>query len=127
MVEGDRDGDEKIGQNGVNDVPDVVERDVSEAETPELELEAEEGDRLVPALVPVCAVGSGKSEVGETLESKGQRRERMPTECITWESTGPRDLQLLLQVALSTRTQEAKRVESLVGKRSTKTVEQRTD
>lgn len=65
----DIDGDDEIAQDEVNIVPDVVNRDVSEAETPELELKVEESGRLVPALVLVSAVDPGESEVEETLES----------------------------------------------------------
>lgn len=74
LVESDGDGGDKIDQDEVNVVPDVVNRDVSEAETPESELKPVEGGELVPALALVLGVSPGKPEVEDTLKSKyGQR------------------------------------------------------
>ena len=48
----------------------------------ELELKAEGGGRLVPALVLVYEFGPAKSEVEETLKPNlGQRYERTATKC----------------------------------------------
>lgn len=57
---------DEIVKDEVNIVRDVVNGNVSEAETSELELE-EEGCRLVPALVLVSVFGADKSEVKEAL------------------------------------------------------------
>lgn len=64
----DKDGDNEIAEDEVVIVRDVVNPDVSEAETSELELRVEESGRLVPALVLVSVFGPNKSEVKETLE-----------------------------------------------------------
>lgn len=91
MGEREKDGDDKIVKDGVNIVPDAADGEVSEVETSELELKAEEDGRLIPVLVLVPVVGPSESEGAETLETnKGQRYKITLREYITLNLIGLR-------------------------------------
>ena len=66
-VERDEDGDEMAGDVVI---PEAADRDVSEAEMSVLELEVDEGGKLIPALDLVSMVGPAVSEGTDILRTE---------------------------------------------------------